>query len=317
MGAGIICVARQRKSPASQAEGVTTNTASRICVVFGAGEYYTRPYSLPEHAFVVAADGGYAHARELGVHVDVVVGDFDSTEDLRDGNPPAIPVCAHSGSLPRRTTPDMLSATQSGLRHGSREFHIYGGLGGRVDHTISDIQQTAIVASHGGIAYLHGDGRIVTAISDAALHFAAHEVADTQYVSVFAHSDSVRDVTERGLKYRLDHATLSNLQVNGLSNEFIDGDAAQIAVGGGDCDHRVRRSRTVARTRRRDSSRHTRGTRAHTSPTRSHSAISREQTSRVRFRVAYRAFKPSIGRLNVRHNRSPTIPTAFGAQAGA
>ena len=86
---------------------------------------------------------------------------------------------------------------------------------------------------NGGIAYLHGDGRIVTAISDAALHFAAHEVADTQYVSVFAHSDSVRDVTERGLKYRLDHATLSNLQVNGLSNEFIDGDAAQIAVGGG------------------------------------------------------------------------------------
>lgn len=71
------------------------------------------------------------------------------------------------------------------------------------------------------------------AVSDAALHFAAHEVADTQYVSVFAHSDSVRDVTERGLKYRLDHATLSNLQVNGLSNEFIDGDAAQIAVGGG------------------------------------------------------------------------------------
>ena len=101
-----------------------------------------------------------------------------------------------------------------------------------MDHTISDIQQTAIVASHGGIAYLHGDGRIVTAISDAALHFAAHEVADTQYVSVFAQSDSVRDVTERGLKYRLDHATLSNLQVNGLSNEFIDGDAAQIAVGG-------------------------------------------------------------------------------------
>lgn len=126
----------------------------------------------------------------------------------------------------------MLSALKVGWRHGSREFHIYGGLGGRVN-TISDIQQTAIVASHGGIAYLHGDGRIVTAISDAALHFAAHEVADTQYVSVFAHSDSVRDVTERGLKYRLDHATLSNLQVNGLSNEFIDGDAAQIAVGGG------------------------------------------------------------------------------------
>ncbi len=230
MGAGIICVAR-RQSPASQAEGVTTNTASRICVVFGAGEYYTRPYSLPEHAFVVAADGGYDHARELGVHVDVVVGDFDSTEDLATEST-GDPGMRTLRLPPEKDDPDMLSALKVGWRHGSREFHIYG-LGGRVDHTISDIQQTAIVASHGGIAYLHGDGHIVTAISDAALHFAAHEVAGTQYVSVFAHSDSVRDVTERGLKYRLDHATLSNLQVNGLSNEFIDGDAAQIAVGDG------------------------------------------------------------------------------------
>ena len=160
----------------------------------------------------------------------MVVGDFDSTEDLATEST-SDPGMRTLRLPPEKDDPDMLSALKVGWRHGSREFHIYGGLGGRVDHTISDIQQTAIVASHGGIAYLHGDGRIVTAISDAALHFAAHEVADTQYVSVFAHSDSVRDVTERGLKYRLDHATLSNLQVNGLSNEFIDGDAAQIAVG--------------------------------------------------------------------------------------
>ena len=145
MGAGIICVARQRKSPASQAEGVTTNTASRICVVFGAGEYYTRPYSLPEHAFVVAADGGYAHARELGVHVDVVVGDFDSTEDLATEST-SDPGMRTLRLPPEKDDPDMLSALKVGWRHGSREFHIYGGLGGRVDHTISDIQQTAIVA---------------------------------------------------------------------------------------------------------------------------------------------------------------------------
>ena len=114
MGAGIICVARQRKSPASQAEGVTTNTASRICVVFGAGEYYTRPYSLPEHAFVVAADGGYAHARELGVHVDVVVGDFDSTEDLATEST-SDPGMRTLRLPPEKDDPDMLSALESGL----------------------------------------------------------------------------------------------------------------------------------------------------------------------------------------------------------
>ncbi len=78
-------------------------------------------------------------------------------------------------------------------------------------------------AAHGGIAFLHGAGQIVTAICDAALTFPAHPVHGTQYISVFAHSDEARGVDERGLAYELHDATMTNLQVNGLSTEFVDG----------------------------------------------------------------------------------------------
>ncbi|MUH58819.1 thiamine diphosphokinase [Bifidobacterium canis] len=202
--------------------------AYTTCVVFGAGEYYDSPYYLPGDAFVVAADGGYDHARELGVHVNVVVGDFDSTEETRqhiDAETVALP--------PEKDDPDLLSALKVGWNNGAREFHIYGGLGGRVDHTISNIQQLALVASHGGIAYLHGNGQIVTAIHDSTLTFPTHEVSRTQYVSVFAHTDTATGVCERGLKYELNDAQLNNLQVNGLSNEFVDSLEASISVAHG------------------------------------------------------------------------------------
>ena len=57
------------------------DTARRVgttCVVFAAGTYFDTPLSIPGDAFVVAADGGLDHARELGIHADAVIGDFDS-----------------------------------------------------------------------------------------------------------------------------------------------------------------------------------------------------------------------------------------------
>ncbi len=61
----------------------TARTPLPTCVVFAAGEYYHEPIDVPPGTFVVAADGGYDHARELDVQVDAVVGDFDSVHSAR------------------------------------------------------------------------------------------------------------------------------------------------------------------------------------------------------------------------------------------
>ena len=58
---------------------------------FGAGEYYAGTPVVPAGAYVIAADGGLDHTRQLGIVPDVVVGDFDSLEGRR----PA-PMCAPS-----------------------------------------------------------------------------------------------------------------------------------------------------------------------------------------------------------------------------
>ena len=50
---------------------------SKVCVIFGAGEYYAGTPVVPDGAYVVAADGGLDHTRELGIVPDVMVGDFE------------------------------------------------------------------------------------------------------------------------------------------------------------------------------------------------------------------------------------------------
>ncbi|KFI90500.1 thiamin pyrophosphokinase [Bifidobacterium ruminantium] len=198
---------------------------SNTCVIFGAGDYYDEISAVPSEAFVIAADGGYDHAQTSGIDVDFLVGDFDSITGTRPTNDD------HTIALPtEKDDPDLLSAMKIGWRHGARTFHIYGALGGRIDHTIANIQLVALLAAHGAIGYLHGDGAIVTAVCDGALDFPTNDVAPGRMVSVFSHSDISTGVSETGLKYELDHASMSSVRVNGLSNEFLKGKPSRIEV---------------------------------------------------------------------------------------
>ena len=114
---------------------------------FGAGEYYAGTPVVPAGAYVVAADGvGSTIRDELGIVPDVVVGDFDSLE----GRPPRTDVRMVKNHRAARVEADMLSALKVGWSAGCREFHVYGGLGGRIDHTISGIQLMALLARHVG-----------------------------------------------------------------------------------------------------------------------------------------------------------------------
>ena len=201
--------------------------SDRVCVVFAAGEYYGRVDAAvaPRGSFVVAADGGLDHARAAGVSPDVVVGDFDS---LR-GDPPSD--AGRTVALPpMKDDPDLLSALKIGWSRGYRLFHVYGALGGRVDHSVSAIRLTALVAHHGGVMFLHGDGQVVTSVCDGALSFPAHAAEPGGMVSVFSHSDVSVGVDEPGLRYELRDGVLRGDMVRGVSNEFRPGVPATVSV---------------------------------------------------------------------------------------
>ncbi|PLS31682.1 thiamine pyrophosphokinase [Bifidobacterium margollesii] len=201
-----------------------------VCVIFGAGGYYDEHPEIPDGTFVIAADGGLDHVGELGVEADVVVGDFDSLGRDFDSYAQLHGITR----LPsEKDDTDMFAAVKLGWAHGARVFHIYGGLGGRVDHTLANIQTLARIAEHGGVGFLHGDGQIITVIRDGTLAFEAWDAADRPLISVFAYGGTARHVTINGLKYEVSDVTLRDTRPIGTSNEFLPGVHGWIGVGDG------------------------------------------------------------------------------------
>ncbi|MDR0596297.1 MAG: thiamine diphosphokinase [Clostridiales Family XIII bacterium] len=191
-----------------------------ICFVFGAGERTELPALPRAEDFVIAADGGIEYALDCGISADLAVGDFDSlTGPLPEGMEV---VALHR----EKDDTDMRAALNIGIERGFGTFFIYGGLGGRIDHSIANMQCIADLARLGARAYLFGRDTVATAISGGGISFAAGAAGT---VSVFSHTDTSRGVCETGLKYPLADAVLTNTFPIGVSNEFI-GEPAAISV---------------------------------------------------------------------------------------
>ncbi|WEV66888.1 thiamine diphosphokinase [Bifidobacterium sp. ESL0769] len=203
------------------------------CIIFAAGSYYGNEPSgdeVPDGVFIIAADGGLDHVRGLGIRPDLVIGDFDSANAR-------VPEGVETIALPpEHDDPDMLSALKTGWSRGYRDFRIYGGLGGRVDHTIANIQMLALLAHNGGHGLLYGEHSVVTAVCNGSLSFTSDALrgnAKNRMVSVFSHADISHGVSETGLKYELDNGTIRSDTVLGVSNELLDEQPASISVSDG------------------------------------------------------------------------------------
>lgn len=190
-----------------------------VCYLFGAGDHDGRHMAPGPEDLVIAVDGGYAFVQKYGLTAHWIVGDFDSLPNPPEGVPLA--------RLPKeKDDTDMAAAIRLGLEAGYRAFHIYGGCGGRIEHTLANIQLLAGLARQGARGFLSDGQSLITAIHNGSISFPQSAAG---FVSVFAHSDQASGVWERGLKYPLCDATLRSFFPLGVSNEFI-GQAASISV---------------------------------------------------------------------------------------
>ncbi len=193
-----------------------------ICYIFGAGDKTTCTITLKENDLIIAADGGYDYACDLGQPVDVLIGDMDSIES---STPPANRLVHPK----EKDDTDMMLALKYGLEHGYTNFHIYGGLGGRLDHTLANIQSLSYLTTQQASGILHGEDYQITAIRDSSFSLPAKEHGT---VSIFSLSDRCEGVTIHGLKYSLTDGSLTNSFPLGVSNEYT-GEAACITVRSG------------------------------------------------------------------------------------
>ena len=189
------------------------------CFIVGAGSFSGMKYKPSQGDLVIAADGGFQYLQEEGIWPDVLLGDFDSLEY----EPRHEHLIRHS---PIKDDTDMALAAAYGMEQGCERFFIYGGLGGRLDHTIANIQLLAGLSRKGMEVYLLGEGIVVTTITNESIAF--DEMAEGM-ISVFCLGETATGVFERGLKYGLEDASLTCDRALGVSNEFT-GEKGSIEV---------------------------------------------------------------------------------------
>ncbi len=188
------------------------------CYIIGAS-VMSETFSPEPDDLVIAADGGLLHLQNLHITPDIIIGDFDSLGRVPQ-QPEAIryPV--------EKDDTDMMLAIKSGLEAGFSQFILYGGLGGRFDHSLANIQCLAYLANRNARGFLAGDGTVLTVIRDGALHFNA---GMSGTISVISFGSTAEGVTLQGLKYPLKDAVLKNDSTLGISNEFTRS-AASVSV---------------------------------------------------------------------------------------
>ncbi|MBE6940453.1 MAG: thiamine diphosphokinase [Ruminococcaceae bacterium] len=182
------------------------------CFIFGAGDFHGLQAIPREGDYIIAADGGWRWCQRVGVTPHLLLGDFDSLEQVPSfSNILRVPV--------EKDDTDMMLAIKEGLRRGQREFHIYGGLGGvRGDHTIANLQALLYLASHEARGWLYGSGEVYTAIRDSSITFPARPEGT---LSVFCFGADAEGVTIRGGQYEVEDAVLTSDFPLGVSNHFI------------------------------------------------------------------------------------------------
>lgn len=194
-----------------------------LCIIVGAAPVRLPALVKGEGDLLIAADGGLAACRAAGLAPELVVGDFDSL-----GAPPQGENVVRLAV--EKDDTDTAHAAELAFARGYRRFLLFGGLGGRrMDHSFANFALAASLARRGARCWLMGDGVTVTAIHNDTLRFPAGLRGD---VSVFPFGGEARGVTERGLSYGLDGATLAGDCALGVSNAFT-GEAAEITVAEG------------------------------------------------------------------------------------
>lgn len=158
---------------------------------------------------VICADGGYDAAVRWGIRPDLVIGDFDSMPLSHVADTPVIRLPVHKDDT------DMVVCLREGRARGYREFLLAGCLGGRLDHTLSNLQCLYDCALRGEQAWiLDGQNRA------AVLLPGAYElpVVPGRYLSLIAWSERVKGICLKGTEWQLEDAELTNRFPLGCSN---------------------------------------------------------------------------------------------------
>lgn len=163
--------------------------------------------------FVICADGGYAHAKALGIVPDLWLGDGDSLFE------PDVAAKEKITFPEKKDYTDTDLAVMTALERGYTDIVMLGALGGRLDHEFSHFCLLKKILNAGGRGVLLDEKNEITMEKDDFIVYPN----DKKYISFFPFGGDVENFSVKGLCYEAENMCLKCDSVQASSNCF-DGD---------------------------------------------------------------------------------------------
>ena len=183
-------------------------------------EYVLSVFKEKKFEIIIAADAGLDFLHNENIEPTHIVGDFDSLPQgiLDDymGNP-NVKVRIFN---PIKDKTDTEIAVNLAIELDASEIWIMGGTGGRIDHTIGNIQ-TMMIPLKKRIPCILADDQNEIQLIDHSGVIAKSNVFG-KYISFIPFGGSVKGLTITGVKYPLNNFTLLPEGSLGISNEIVD-----------------------------------------------------------------------------------------------
>lgn len=175
---------------------------------------------------VLVLDGAITRVLELGIKVDFVLGDFDSTKNIEELLIDQQPIkIIHT---PDQNKTDLEKGIEYLINEGHKAINILWATGRRADHTITNI--TNMVRYKSDVSLVLYD--------DYSKIFCLPKHFEKWYVKGFPISlipiGTVAGINSSGLKYNLNNDTLSIGYRTGSSNEALEDGVVKITYETGD-----------------------------------------------------------------------------------
>lgn len=196
------------------------------CVIFASAKIknyeFLKDFSF-EDSYIICADGGLIHTRNLGITPNLWMGDGDS---LPGGVPDGIETLTFPS---RKDFTDTDLAIQHALEKGYKDITVIGGLGGRIDHEFSNLCLLKKILDNGGCGTLMDENNVIT-MKNAPFTI---EKGGMEYVSFFPFGGDVTHFSVSGMRYEAKDITLKIGETLGVSNCFDEGTKAEISFESG------------------------------------------------------------------------------------
>lgn len=182
----------------------------------GAYGDYSFCNNASKYDYIICADGGMKHCRHLNLIPHLIVGDFDSANEIDLIYYEALQIPVERFSSHKDETDTELALAYA-VAKGATEITIWGGIGSRLDHTLGNVHLLFSGLKQGVKVTLKNHQNTVCMIKDEIIL----EGKVGQIVSLIPFSEKVEQITTEGLAYGLQDAVLYAGSPIGVSNYMI------------------------------------------------------------------------------------------------